>query len=186
MTFPIKNGRWPAPTPKIRHIICPISLISLVALLYGDTETASGDTRQHQNASSETSSRYSHLIVRNYLQFVPVCRSLLQFVLFTPGLKKCRKSMGSNLGHGFSGHPGRFPGSRWVTANCEQQLMGTWTLYSKGGQGREASTNTLLAATMDPRSSTCTAQSEAPSSQCLLPQKRSSAFRFSHKLSFRD
>ena len=25
MTFPIKNGRWPAPTPKIRHIICPIS-----------------------------------------------------------------------------------------------------------------------------------------------------------------
>ena len=25
MTFPIKNGRWPAPTPEIRHTFCPIS-----------------------------------------------------------------------------------------------------------------------------------------------------------------
>lgn len=55
---------------------------------------------------------YSHSIVRNYLQFVPICRSLLQIVLFTPSLKNCRESMGSNLGHGFSGHPRRFRGSR--------------------------------------------------------------------------
>ena len=31
---------------------------------------------------------YSHSIVKNYLQFAAVCRSLLQFVLFTPSLKK--------------------------------------------------------------------------------------------------
>lgn len=128
---------------------------------------------------------YSHSIVKNYLQFVPVCRSLLQYVLFTPSLKNCLESMGSNLGHGFSGHPRRFRGSRLVTANCEQQLMATWTQYAKGGQGRETSTNMLLAATMDPRSSTCTVQSEALSNQCPLPRKRSSAFRFSPKLSFR-
>ena len=35
-------------------------VISLVALLCGDAETASGGTRQHQNASPEASSRYSH------------------------------------------------------------------------------------------------------------------------------
>lgn len=79
---------------------------------------------------------YSHSIVKNSLQFVPVCRSLLQFVLFTSSLKNCRESMGSYLGHGFSGHLRRFRGSRWVTANCEQQLMATWTLYFKGGWGR--------------------------------------------------
>lgn len=61
---------------------------------------------------------YSHSIVKNYLQFVPVCRSLLQFVLFTPSLKKCRESMGSNLGHGFSGHPRRFCRSRRMGAPC--------------------------------------------------------------------
>ena len=60
---------------------------------------------------------YSHSIVRNYLQFVPVCRSLLQFVLFTPSLKKCRESMGSNLGHGFSGHLNHFLGSHGVMKN---------------------------------------------------------------------
>lgn len=54
---------------------------------------------------------YSHSIVENYLQFVPVCRSLLQFVPFTSSLTICRESMGPNLGHGFSGHPGRFRGS---------------------------------------------------------------------------
>lgn len=86
-----------------------------------------------------TYSRYSHSIVKNSLQFVPVCRSLSQFVLFTPSLKNCRESMGSNLGHGFSGHPRRFRGSRWVTANCEQQLMATWTLYFRGGRGRRNS-----------------------------------------------
>ena len=46
---------------------------------------------------------YSHSIVKKSLQFVPVCRSLLQFVQITPSLQNCRKSMGSNLGHGFSG-----------------------------------------------------------------------------------
>ena len=77
-------------------------------------------------------------IVRNYLQFVPVCRSLLQFILFTSSLKICRESMGSNLGHDFSGHPRCFRGSRWVTASCERQLLGAWTFNAKGGQGREA------------------------------------------------
>ena len=37
-----------------------IPVISLVALLCGDAETVSGGTRQHQNASSEASSCYSH------------------------------------------------------------------------------------------------------------------------------
>ena len=83
-----------------------------------------------------TLSAYSHSIVKNCLQFVPVCRSLLQFVLFTPSLKNCRESMGSNLGHGFSSHPRHFRGSRWVTVNCEQQIMATWTLYFKGERGR--------------------------------------------------
>ena len=63
----------------------------------------------HDNVRS-----YSHSIVRNYLQFVPVCRSLLQFVLFTPGLKNCRESMGSNLGHGSQGGAGQFRGPHGV------------------------------------------------------------------------
>ena len=37
-----------------------IPAISLVALPCGDAETVSGGIRQHQNASSEASSRYSH------------------------------------------------------------------------------------------------------------------------------
>lgn len=40
-----------------------IPVISLVALLYGGAETASGGTRRYQNASSKASSRYSHSIV---------------------------------------------------------------------------------------------------------------------------
>lgn len=40
-----------------------IPVISLVALLCGDAETVSVGTRQHQNASSEAGSRYSHSIV---------------------------------------------------------------------------------------------------------------------------
>lgn len=68
---------------------------------------------------------YSHSIVRNYLQFVPVCRSLLQFVPFASSLKNCRESIGSNLGHGFSGHPRRFRGSRWVTALLEILCVGS-------------------------------------------------------------
>ena len=54
-------------------------------------------------------------MVKNYLQFAPVCRSLPYFVLLTSSLKICRESMGSNLGHGFRGGAGRFRGSRWVT-----------------------------------------------------------------------
>ena len=53
---------------------------------------------------------YSHSIVRNYLQFVPVCRSLPQFVPFTSSLKNCRESMVSNLGHGFRVIQGVFVG----------------------------------------------------------------------------
>ena len=39
-----------------------ISVISLMALLCGDAEAASGGTRQHQNASPEASTRYSHSV----------------------------------------------------------------------------------------------------------------------------
>ena len=77
-----------------------IPTISLVALSCGDGETVSGGTRQHQSASSKASSRYSHSIAKNSLQFVSVCRSLLQFVPFASSLKKCRESIGSYLGHG--------------------------------------------------------------------------------------
>ena len=42
-----------------------IPVISLVALLYGGAETASGGTQQHQNASSEASSRYSHSVTNS-------------------------------------------------------------------------------------------------------------------------
>ena len=44
----------------------------------GDAETASDGTRRYQNAISGASSRYSHSIVRNYLQFVPVCPTCIQ------------------------------------------------------------------------------------------------------------
>ena len=47
-----------------------IPVISLVALLYGDAETAPGGTQQHQNASSEASFRYSH-------SFTLVCRGAI-------------------------------------------------------------------------------------------------------------
>ena len=53
----------------VRHLVIErigvdvnILLISQVALPCGDAETASGGTQQHQNASSEASSRYSHSI----------------------------------------------------------------------------------------------------------------------------
>lgn len=88
----------------------------------GDAETAPGDTRRYQNAISGASSRYSRSIVRNYLQFVPVCRSLLQFVPFTSSLKICRESMGSNLGHGFSAR-GRAPS--WATVGHEGWRVGS-------------------------------------------------------------
>jgi len=49
-----------ASEPEGSEAIIPV--ISLVALLYGDIETASDGIRQHQNTSSEASSRYSHSI----------------------------------------------------------------------------------------------------------------------------
>lgn len=70
----------------------------------------------------KSDSVYSRSIVKSSLQFVPVCRSLFWFVLFTPSLKKCRESMGSNLGHGFRGGAGRFRGSQWVTKAGEWAL----------------------------------------------------------------
>lgn len=163
-----------------------IPVISLVALSCGDAETVSGGTRQHQNASSEASFRCSHSMVKtasSLFQFVAVCSSLfyLHSVSKMPAnpwdqiwVTVFRVTWAVFLGHA---------GSRQTASS---NLWGTWTLYSKGGQGREAPTNTLLVATMGPRSSTCTVRSEALSSQCPLPQKRFSAFRFSHKLSFRD
>ena len=53
-----------------------------MALSCGDAETVSGGIRQHQNASSEASSRYSRSIVNSYIRWflVPSCdklRSLL-------------------------------------------------------------------------------------------------------------
>lgn len=65
---------------------------------------------------------YSHSIVRNSLQFVPVCRSLPQFVQIIISLKNCRKSMGSNMGHGFSCHSRQFRGPRWVIAQWRSRM----------------------------------------------------------------
>lgn len=59
-------------------------------------------------------SAYSHSIVKNYLQFVPVCRSLLQFVLFTLSLKIRRESMGVKFGSRFFGSSEAFS---WVTVD---------------------------------------------------------------------
>ena len=67
-----------------------------------------------------------HSIVKSSFQFVPVCRSLLQFVLFTPSLKNRRNSMGSNLGHGFRGGAERLCGSHGVTKAGEWVLKVFW------------------------------------------------------------
>lgn len=66
---------------------------------------------------------YSHSIVKSFVSVSPICCSLFQFVEMTPIIKNPREIAGSNLGHGFSGHPSHFPGSRWVT-RC---LMGLLT-----------------------------------------------------------
>ena len=79
---------------------------------------------------STWNSRYSHSIVKNCLQFVQFCRSLFQFDPFAPSLRKCRESMGSNLGHGFRGGAGHLRGSRRVTKAGERVLKVFW-LYSK-------------------------------------------------------
>ena len=54
-----------------------IPVISLVALPCGDAETVSGGTRQHQSASSEASSRYSHSFTLVCHQAIPVNSSLV-------------------------------------------------------------------------------------------------------------
>ena len=63
----------------VRHLVIErigvdvnILLISLAALPYGDVETASGGTRQHQNASPEASSRYSHSFTLVCCRAIPV------------------------------------------------------------------------------------------------------------------
>ena len=58
--FPSRTKKK-ASEPEGPEAIIPV--ISLMALLYGDAETASGGTRRHQNASSKASSRYSHSMV---------------------------------------------------------------------------------------------------------------------------
>ena len=139
--FPRYACKKKASEPEGPEAVIPV--ISLVALLYGDAEAASGGTRQHQNASSEASFRHSCSIVESSLQFFPVCRSLSWFVLMRLSLKNARESMGSYLDHGFSGHPGRFPGSRWVTANCEQQLMGHMDVIFQGRARQRSPLQTL-------------------------------------------
>ena len=79
---------------------------------------------------------YSHSIVRNCLQFVPVCRSLFWFVLFPPSLKNCRESMGSYLGHGFRGGAGRLRGSRWFTKAGKWVLKVFWLYGKREAAGR--------------------------------------------------
>lgn len=59
--FPGRDAKKKALEPEGSEAVTPI--ISLVALPCGDAETVSGDTRRHQNASPEASSRYSHSIV---------------------------------------------------------------------------------------------------------------------------
>ena len=66
--FPQIGMQKRASEPEGSRAVIPV--ISLVALLYSDAETASGGTRQHQNASSEVSSRYSH-------SFMLVCRGAI-------------------------------------------------------------------------------------------------------------
>ena len=58
--FPQIGMQKKASEPEGSEAVIPV--ISLVALLYGDAETASGGTRQHQNASPKASSRYSHSV----------------------------------------------------------------------------------------------------------------------------
>jgi hypothetical protein len=59
--FPGRDAKKKASEPEGSEAVIPT--ISLVALSCGDAETVSGGTRQHQNASSEASSRYSHSMV---------------------------------------------------------------------------------------------------------------------------
>ena len=73
----------------------------------GDAETAPDDTRRYQNASSEASSRYSRSIVRDYLQFVPVCLSLSHL---HPVSKNAANPWGQIWVTGFGAGQGAFVG----------------------------------------------------------------------------
>lgn len=111
--------------PLFRWWLCPESMPKQHQTVLGSTKT------RVQKPVSAIPTRWLKT-ASSLLQFVPVCRSLSWFVLMRLSLKNARESMGSYLGHGFSGHPGRFPGSRWVTANCEQQLMGHMDVIFQG------------------------------------------------------
>ena len=63
-----------------------IPTISLVALPCGDAETVSGGTRQHQNASSEASSRYPHSMA-----LILPSRHSSNAQLSTPPRNACRR-----------------------------------------------------------------------------------------------
>ena len=139
--------------------------------------------KQHQTVLGSTKTRVQKPVSAIPTRWLKTASSLFQL---HPVSKIAEKPWGQIWVTVFRAIRAVFLGHAWPRQTASSNLWGTWTLYSKGGQGREAPTNTLLAATMDPRSSTCTARSEALSSQCPLPQKRFSAFRFSHKLSFRD
>ena len=126
----------------------------------------------------------------NSKKLSPVCSSLPRFVLVCPNAaqsQKCPRIHGVIFGSRFFGSSGSFS---WVTLGHGKLRAATYGAHGRyiprEGKAEKPPTNTLLVATMDPRSSTCTVRSEALSSQCPLPQKRFSAFRFSHKLSFRD
>ena len=118
--FPGRNAKRKPPNQRVRRLLFPSFRWQLCSMAMPKRHQAVLSSTK--NTSSEASSRYSHSIVKNSLQFVPVCRSLLQLVLFTPSLKNCRESMGSNLGHGFRGGAGRFCGSHGVTK------AGEWVL----------------------------------------------------------
>ena len=72
-----------------------------MALSRGDAETASGGTQQHQNASSEASSRYSHSFTLVCRGAIPIGSSLVVgFVhLAAESLRmSSRKRLGQALG----------------------------------------------------------------------------------------
>lgn len=80
------------------------------------------DSRAKRNGISRYSkvqvkalSAYFHSIVKDHLWFAPVCS------IYSQSQKTAVNPWGSNLGHGFSGHPGRSLGSRRVTENRNQK-----------------------------------------------------------------
>ena len=72
--FPGRNAKK-ASEPEGPEAVVPV--ISLVALPCGDAETASGGTQQHQNTSSEASSRYSHSFALDCRGVIPAGSSLV-------------------------------------------------------------------------------------------------------------